>query len=87
MMGLSKHGIARAAGRLGITPDEYRQHVADGESWCSDHKAWEPRESFYIDRVQARGVSGRCRAASRQYWLEYRSVRQTGIRTIHGAQP
>jgi hypothetical protein len=87
MMGLSRRGIAIAASRLHITPDEYRQHVASGESWCTDHKRWEPREAFYVDRVQARGVSNRCREATRRLYQEYKSVRQSGIRMIRGAQP
>jgi hypothetical protein len=39
---VSRHGARIAAGRLGITVDEYRAHEAAGERWCSCCGAWRP---------------------------------------------
>jgi hypothetical protein len=40
-----------AAARLDITPDEYAQHVENGERWCSGHEAWHPESQFYPSRT------------------------------------
>lgn len=37
---LSEHGIKCAAGRIGVTPDDYRQRRERGENWCPSCESW-----------------------------------------------
>lgn len=57
------------ATKLGLSADEYRQHVEAGERWCSGHRAWHPAtlKVFAIDRNHSSGLAGNCRA-----WLAER---------------
>jgi hypothetical protein len=54
-----------AAGRLKISPEEYRAHREAGEKWCSVHKSWEPIERFGKHKSAADGLANRCREANR----------------------
>jgi hypothetical protein len=87
--------IRASATKLGITPEEYAEHVARGEKWCSYHQSWHPRGVFGLDASTASGLAGRCleadaamkraRAAERRRsksfrgWIGHRD--ETGMRT------
>lgn len=71
----TREGVIRAhAGRLGMTMEEYRGHVAAGEKWCTGCKAWHRRALFATDRSRGDGLAAMCAVARRRI---YRS-RATG---------
>jgi hypothetical protein len=51
--------------RLGITAEQYLAHLAVGEKWCTDCKAWHLRKRFGPDRSRGDGLAKRCREAAR----------------------
>lgn len=58
--------IKRSAKRMGITPEEYKEHLDAGEKWCSAHGAWHPRSEFGIDRHRFDGLFPSCRASMKR---------------------
>lgn len=58
---ISDHGVRTAAGKLGVTVAEYREHEAKDEHWCSMCRYWLPRRAFYISRRSPRGCSAICK--------------------------
>ncbi len=65
--------MAHGARQLGITLDEYRQHVEAGEKWCSGHQSWESRQGFGRCRTRPDGLATSCLAYGREY------ARQLGV--------
>jgi hypothetical protein len=41
-------GWKAAAGRLGITYEEYARHREAGDYWCASCKSWRPISEFYL---------------------------------------
>lgn len=66
---VSEHGAKIAAGRIGITVDEYRRHEAAGERWCSTCASWLPVGEFPP-------TARYCRSCKRMY--EYSRRQQNG---------
>lgn len=61
----------QGASRLGVSYRYYRQHMLDGEKWCSGHQRWEPASAF--------GATLRntlCRAWRRAYSRAYDRARR-----------
>jgi hypothetical protein len=54
---VSEHGAKIAAGKIGCTVAEYRQHEAAGEHWCPRCESWRP----------VNGTQGYCRPCREQY--------------------
>jgi hypothetical protein len=54
--------LMSAATRIGVTVEEYTEHLASDERWCGWHKAWEAKGAFYADPSKAYGVTSDCRA-------------------------
>lgn len=54
--------LNHGATALGITPEQYSEHLQAGEAWCAYHKAWTPRALFYANaRNKLTGVMSSCR--------------------------
>lgn len=66
-------GVAKvAAARVGVPFDEYQQHVAAGEKWCTGCRAWHPTAAFNTDRSRGDGRSSHCRDhAARRHRLVF----------------
>lgn len=62
-------GWRRGATRLGITFDEYRDHIHAGEKWCSGHKSWHVlvETPFIGKRGSGDGLGGHCKRFLREY--------------------
>ena len=58
---VSDHGARVAAGHIGCTVEEYREHEARDEHWCGIDQEWHPRERFGRDASRASGLAARCR--------------------------
>jgi len=56
--------IAGAA-QIGVTEDQYKEHMAAGEKWCMSCKSWHPRTEFGVDRGRSDGLRPQCRASRR----------------------
>lgn len=48
------------ARRIGLSPEEYAQRVANGEKWCTAHKAWHDISAFPVDRSRYDGRKAKC---------------------------
>ena len=46
--------------RIGISPQEYNDALAQGQAWCWSCRQWLARERFPRDRCRPSGRSGRC---------------------------
>ncbi len=64
---VTDRGAGVAAGRIGCTVEQYRQHEADNEAWCSGHRSWHTRSAFAAHANRPNGLQGSCRAASAEY--------------------
>lgn len=59
----SREGVLKvAAGRLGISVGEYRDHIARGEKHCGQCRVWRPVKDFHIDISRASGHATICMA-------------------------
>lgn len=68
----SKLGVEKiAAGRVGLSLDEYRAKVADGQKWCTSCKAWHVVSTFGVDLSRGDGLAAAC--------LESRHVKQLSL--------
>lgn len=58
-----EHRIAIGASLSGVSRDEYRRHVENGEKWCGNHHGWHPRtvEFFYSRATKPDGLDSVCR--------------------------
>lgn len=65
-MGSKLGALKIAAGRLGITFEEYRGKVASGLKWCYRCKQWKPTADFNIDRSRGDGLSAKCYECQRE---------------------
>ena len=63
--------IKQGATKLGIPVDEYRQHVENGNRWCSLCKRWQPVGEFLRHGSRGGGVNTMCTASWRVYMREY----------------
>ena len=50
-----------AARRIGVTHEAYRLRLAQGELWCTNCKAWHPREAFGSDVTRKCKKDAHCR--------------------------
>jgi len=58
----SKIGVLKiAAGRLGLSFEEYLARIASGLKWCCDCSKWKSVDEFCIDRSRGSGRSAMCR--------------------------
>lgn len=55
-----KGALAIAAGRLGLTPDDYQERLNLGLKWCGLCRAWQPLEGFGVDRSRGDGLASAC---------------------------
>lgn len=67
MNGTKLGGLRAAATHLGITPEEYEDHVALGEKWCTSCREWHSRGVFLVDRSRGDGLAASCRKRSRPF--------------------
>lgn len=65
-IGISQRGLRIAAGRIGCTPDDYLERVANGEAWCSRHHEWHARKAFGPGS-QLSGLDHMCHEAQAEY--------------------
>ena len=77
--GISEHGARSAAGRLGITVAEYREHEARDEHYCPRCGYWLPRRAFPTNQHAPRGVSALCKWHRREEVAQRPSSRARGI--------
>ena len=87
---ISDHGARVAAGRIGCTVEEYRQHEADGEFWCGLRKHWVTWDDFTWTGRTGNSRSGRCHACdSADQRRRYRPQRAhvPGLRNVRYAGP
>lgn len=54
-----------AAKRLGISVEEYRRHIQEGQSWCSWHRDWHRVKQFSTVRATQRPFAY-CRTGQRE---------------------
>lgn len=66
-MGSRSGSLAVAAGRVGLTVDEYEAHVDAGEKWCSRCKAWHPLDAFGRDASRGDGRAPSCRESKNRH--------------------
>jgi len=59
-MGNKVGAIKIAAGKVGLTVDDYLSRVANGQKWCSNGRHWVSRSDFYSNRVKTDGLSPMC---------------------------
>jgi len=52
-----------AAGRVGVTLDEYRARLAANEKWCYRCRAWHPITAFPLDRSRGDRRKSSCLAS------------------------
>jgi len=64
-MGSKVGAIKVAAGRLGVSVEEYTAHLESGLKWCHICKSWKPRASFNVDRSRGDGLSAKCQPCIR----------------------
>lgn len=65
-MAQTKDGAARvAAGRVGVTYEEYLSRVSGGLKWCTGCKEWHQRSAFGVDTSRAEGLAATCLVACR----------------------
>lgn len=62
----------QGAARLGISYATYRQHMLDGEKWCSFHRRWHDEDAFDL----ARSRNTMCRAGRAAYMRVYMQRRR-----------
>lgn len=73
----SRTGITKiAAERTGVSIDEYKKRLANGEKWCTGHKRWESNKLFSKDSARGDGLDKECKEAkslkSRKLKLKHR---------------
>lgn len=56
-----EHRMRIGATQLGITLDEYRARVKDGDKWCFGCRSWRPRGAFQQRTSAADGLNNECR--------------------------
>lgn len=62
----TKSGAQKIASKhLGITLEQYRDRLANGEKWCSRCKSWKPLVEFGLDRTRGDGLDASCFACRR----------------------
>lgn len=60
-MGQTAAGALKvAAGRIGVTVDEYTARLAVGDKWCMGCRRWRRRAEFWIDRTRGDGLASKC---------------------------
>jgi len=62
----SREGVLRqAAGRVGVSVDEYAERVSRGLKWCTGCREWHERAAFFTDRSRSDGLAASCAVAMR----------------------
>ena len=54
-----------ACGRIGVTPEQYREHIRDLEKWCYLCKSWKSVDRFGVDKHRGDGLNAKCFDCSR----------------------
>lgn len=66
LMAQTKEGALKiAAGRVGLTSDEYSSKLAAGLKWCTGCKAWHERSAFRSDGTRSDGLAAMCNEVRR----------------------
>ena len=60
MAGTKDGAVKMAAGKLGVSVDEYRKRKAAGDRWCWSCKMWKLAAQFPQNSGYPGGVSGKC---------------------------
>lgn len=50
-----------ASRRIGLSVDQYVEHLEAGEKWCWACGAWHKREAFGMDSTRGAGLEAKCR--------------------------
>lgn len=59
-MGSRAGAMKVAAGRVGVSIEEYKDRLERGEKWCCSCKKWTPRSGFGKDRTRGDGLDAKC---------------------------
>lgn len=51
----------QAAGRVGLTSEQYQALVDAGQKWCGGCRTWHDRDAFNVDRSRGDGLGKWCR--------------------------
>jgi hypothetical protein len=73
-MSITDHGIRSAAGRIGITVEEYKLHVGRNRKWCSLCQKWHPLRKFGNDKSTYDGRAASCRVALARRYKERKTI-------------
>jgi len=76
---LQRMSLMSAATRIGLTVEEYAAHLEADERWCSFHRAWEAKASFYADASKATGVTADCRVGALQRSKARYAAKKAGV--------
>jgi len=75
-----------AAGRRGMTVEEYQSKLDLGYKWCSGCKRWWLRENFQQDRSRSDGLKTICAACSNSRPRTQRDPRREYARSLIGSR-
>lgn len=67
-----------AAGRVGLTLDQYQSNVRGGLKWCTGCKIWHARSKFRDDETRGDGLAANCD----DYRRNWRRGRGRGFSTV-----
>jgi len=84
----SRLGVMKiAAGRLGLSLEEYRAKRKTGLKWCWKCRSWRPVSQFNVDRSRGDGLYAACvrcrRVKQRKGWLSYDGTDQEKDKARH----